>query len=49
MNETWVHLFTLETKQQSKQCVESDGSAPKKHLREMSSLVFFGKLKDSVN
>ncbi|UYV65274.1 hypothetical protein LAZ67_3003772 [Cordylochernes scorpioides] len=30
MDETWVHHYTPDTKQQSKQCAEAGGSAPKK-------------------
>ena len=33
MTKTWINNYTLETKEQSKQCVECDLSVPKKVKR----------------
>lgn len=44
MDETWVHHYTPETKQQSKQWVEADGPAPKK----AKSIPSAGKVMASV-
>lgn len=44
MDETWVHLFTPESKQQSKQWVEAGGSAPKK----AKTIASAGKIMASV-
>lgn len=44
MDETWVHHYTPETKQQSKQWVEAGGSAPKK----AKSIASAGKVMASV-
>lgn len=44
MDETWVHHYTPETKQQSKQWVEVGGSAPKK----AKSIASAGKVMASV-
>jgi Transposase. len=44
MDETWVHHYMSETKQQSKQLMEADGSVPKKS----KSVTSAGKFHASV-
>jgi len=40
MDETWIHHYTPESKQQSKQCTEAGCSAPKKTGNVMASVFW---------